>query len=281
MSKHKMNKCPWILVTGASSGIGKCVAEGLNDRGYKVIATVRKEADGEELAKAGVIVFKLDLGSTSSIENLLSEVKSLTSGQLFGLFNNAAFGQPGAVEDLSRQALREQFETNLFGTHELTRAIIPLMLAQGHGRIIQNSSILGFVAMPFRGAYNASKFALEGLTDTMRMELKGTGIEVVSIQPGPILSSFRQNSHAAYQRHIQMLQSRHDVRYKQMLERLTSEGAVVPFTLPADAVLKKVIKALESKHPRAHYHVTFPTSLFAVLKRILPYKLLQYLLMKI
>jgi short-subunit dehydrogenase len=197
------------------------------------------------------------------------------------LFNNGAFGQPGAVEDLTRDVLRFQFETNLFGTHELTNLIIPLMRQQGHGRIIYNSSILGLVAMRYRGAYNASKFALEGLADTLRLELHGTSIHISLIEPGPILSDFRTNSYALYKQNIVPENSFHKSAYEAMEARLQKEGAAVMFTLPAKAVANKVIHALEANRPKIRYYVTFPTYLFSILKRFLPASCLDFLVRKV
>ncbi|MEA2094340.1 MAG: SDR family NAD(P)-dependent oxidoreductase, partial [Pseudomonadota bacterium] len=190
------------------------------------------------------------------------------------------YGQPGAVEDLSRDVLRTQFETNLFGWHELTNRIIPIMRQQGHGRIIHNSSVLGFVALPFRGAYTASKYALEGLADTLRLELRGTDIHVSLVEPGPIESRFRANAFAAYQHNINPETSVHRDQYLRMEQRLTKEGPAVPFTLPPEAVLKKVIHALESRRPKARYYVTFPTYLFAVLKRLTTQRALDRILLR-
>jgi NAD(P)-dependent dehydrogenase (short-subunit alcohol dehydrogenase family) len=188
-----------ILITGCSSGIGHACALGLAERGWQVIASARKPSDVERLAQQGLSAVQLDLDDPDSIAAGLAEALALTGGRLDALFNNGAYGQPGAVEDLTRAVLSAQFETNLFGWHDLTRRVIPIMRGQGHGRIVQNSSVLGLVAMPFRGAYVASKFALEGLTDTMRQELVGSGIQVSLIEPGPILSRFRDNAFVAYQ----------------------------------------------------------------------------------
>lgn len=194
------------------------------------------------------------------------------------LFNNAAYGQPGAVEDLSREVIREQFETNLFGTLELTNLIVPIMRRQGHGRIIQCSSILGLVAMPYRGAYSASKFALESLSDTLRLELMGTNIQVALIEPGPIISRFRENAYAAYRKNIDKEKSFHRESYEATEKRLLTKGPVLPFTLPPEAVLKRVIHALESPKPKIRYYVTVPTYLMAALRRILPYRAIDWLL---
>lgn len=259
-----------VVITGCSSGIGRCVAAGLRERGYRVFATTRNKDDVVALERDGYESVQLDLTSSASITNAVEQIAQKAEGRIYSLFNNGAYGQPGAVEDLSRDVLREQFETNLFGTHELTRLIIPFMRAHGEGRIIQNSSVLGFVALRYRGAYCASKYALEGLTDAMRMELKETGIKVSIIEPGPIRSHFRQNAFASYQRNIDRGKSPHDVTYEEMERRLLMEGPAAPFTLGPEAVLKAVIHALESRRPRERYYVTFPTFLFAGLKRILP-----------
>ena len=269
-----------ILITGCSSGIGLGVAEGLKDRGYRVFASARKLTDVDRLSSAGLESLQLDLVDPVSIRTAVDDILGRTGGTLDALFNNGAYGQPGAVEDLSRDVLREQFETNLFGWHELTNRVIPVMRRQGHGRIIQNSSVLGFVALRFRGAYNASKYALEGLTDTLRLELAGSGIHVSLIEPGPIASRFRENAFRAYQRNINPDNSFHREKYLRMEARLTKQGAAVPFTLPPEAVLKKVIHALESKHPKARYYVTFPTYLFGFLKRVLSDRMLDRVLNK-
>jgi NAD(P)-dependent dehydrogenase (short-subunit alcohol dehydrogenase family) len=221
------------------------------------------------------------LANSQSIRQAIDHAIDLTEGRIDALFNNGAFGQPGAVEDLTRDVLRYQFETNLFGTHELTNLLIPLMRRQGHGRIIYNSSVLGLVAMRYRGAYNASKFALEGLADTLRQELYGTHIHISIIEPGPILSDFRKNSYALYKKNIDPSHSFHKGAYETMEARLQKEGAAVAFTLPAKAVADKVIHALEAKQPKMRYYVTFPTYLFAALKRILPMSWLDTLLRKV
>ena len=270
-----------ILITGCSSGIGLCVAEGLLRRGYRVFATARKQADVKILLNKGMESFQLDLDDSSSIKRAVHEVLNKTEGKLFALFNNGGFGQAGAVEDLRREVLREQFETNVFGYLELTNIILPTMRKQGYGRIIQNSSILGFISLPFRGAYIASKHALEGLSDTLRMELKGTNIFVSIIEPGPIEAKFRQNAYAKYKENIDAKSSHFHKQYEAMEERLTKETAPLPFTLPATAVLEKVLRVLESSKPKARYYVTTPTYIFAGLKRLLPGFLLEKLLINV
>jgi NAD(P)-dependent dehydrogenase (short-subunit alcohol dehydrogenase family) len=270
-----------ILITGCSSGIGYDAAVTLKNRGHQVIATARNPADVARLTAQGLISLQLDLADSVGIQQAVTQMLKLTDGRCDALFNNGAFGQPGAVEDLSRDVLRYQFETNLFGTHELTNLLIPVMREQGQGRIIYNSSVLGLVAMRYRGAYNASKFALEGLADTLRLELHGTGIHISLIEPGPILTNFRQNSFALYKKNIDAEHSLHKASYQAMEERLQREGEAVIFTLPPTAVTEKVIHALEANRPKIRYYVTFPTYLFAILKRILPMSWLDSLLRKV
>jgi NAD(P)-dependent dehydrogenase (short-subunit alcohol dehydrogenase family) len=276
-----MNPSKTILITGCSTGIGYTTAVELQKRGHNVLATARKPEDVSRLQQEGFTAMQLDLADSNSIQQAVEWTVELTDGKIDALFNNGAFGQPGAVEDLSRDVLRFQFETNLFGTHELTNLIIPLMRKQGHGRIIYNSSVLGLVAMTYRGAYNASKFALEGLADTLRLELHGTNVHISLIEPGPILSDFRKNAFVLFKKNIDPTHSHHKETYKAMEARLQKEGAAVPFTLPAQAVTKKVIHALEARQPKMRYYVTFPTYLFAFLKRILPMSWLDALLRKV
>jgi short-subunit dehydrogenase len=277
-NKLKTENQKTVLITGCSSGIGYCVATGLKQRGYRVIATARRQESVDQLKKEGFESLQLDLSESESIQQAFKQIMLLTDGKLYALFNNGAFGLPGAVEDLSRDNLKFQFETNVFGWLELTNLLIPVMRQQGFGRIIQNSSVLGFVAMPFRGAYNASKYAIEGLSDTLRLELKDTNIYISLIEPGPITSQFRANAVNALQQHIDIENSVHREKYLAVLERLNKKGPAVPFTLPPEAVLKRVLYALESKRPKPRYYVTFPTYLFAFLKRILSHRQLDYLL---
>jgi NAD(P)-dependent dehydrogenase (short-subunit alcohol dehydrogenase family) len=258
-----------VLITGCSSGIGYACAHGLSKRGYRVIASARREKDVRRLAEEGLAAVRLDLDDSDSIAEAVQDALTLTNGRLYGLFNNGAYGQPGAVEDLTRDVLRAQLETNLLGWHELTCRIIPVMRRQGEGRIVQNSSILGLIALPYRGAYVASKFALEGLTDTLRLELAGSGIQVSLIEPGPILSRFRANAHARFLANVDAEHSVHRDQYRAAEQRLLKEGPAAPFTLPPEAVLAKVIHALESPRPKPRYHVTVPTRIFGALRRLL------------
>ena len=270
-----------VFITGCSTGIGYTTAVELKKRGHRVICSARKKEDVARLQKEGFEALQLDLASSTSIQQAVEQLILICDGKIDALFNNGAFGQPGAVEDLSRDVLIQQFQTNFFGPHELTNLIIPLMREQGHGRIIYNSSVLGFVAMKYRGAYNASKFALEGLVDTLRIELHDTNIHISLVEPGPITSQFRKNAFALYKKNIDPSVSFHKETYLAMEERLQKEGPAAPFTLPAEAVAEKVIHALESKKPKVRYYVTFPTYLFGFLKRILPAAWLDVLLRKV
>jgi NAD(P)-dependent dehydrogenase (short-subunit alcohol dehydrogenase family) len=269
-----------ILITGCSTGIGAAVARGLRNRGWRVFATARKSADVARLNAEGLEGLVLDLDDTASIRAAVDDVLVRGGGTLDALFNNGGFGQVGAVEDLTRAALREQFETNLFGWVELTNRVIPAMRAQGHGRIVMNSSVLGYAAFPYRGAYSAVKFALEGLSDTLRLELRGSGIAVSLVEPGPIVSRFRENCLAHFEKHIAWQSSVHRISYEGQLARLKNPGPVAPFTLGPEAVLEKVIHALESPRPRARYPVTVPSVAFWWLKRLLSTRRMDQVLLR-
>ena len=268
-----------ILITGCSSGIGYCVAHGLQQRGHRVIASCRKAEDVERLQQEGLTCIQLDLDDSESIQQAVSQALTLADGRIDALFNNGAYGLAGAVEDLSREAIRAQFETNLFGWLELTNLLLPHMRQQGFGRIIQNSSVLGLVAMSYRGAYVASKYALEGLTDTLRLELAGTGIELSLIEPGPVESRFRQNAEAAFRKYINPEGSVHEQQYLAMEQRLQKQGNTTSFTLPPESVLDKVIHALEHKRPQPRYYVTTPTYIFGYLRRLLSSRMIDRMML--
>lgn len=263
-----------ILITGCSTGIGHHCALALKEEGWQVFATARREKDLQALQAQGLEAIPLDYTDQNSIDACVKMLLEKTDGKLDALFNNGAFGQPGAVEDLSTDVLRTQFEANFFGWHELTRQIIPVMRTQGHGRIIQCSSVLGFIPMTFRGAYIASKYALEGLTDTMRLELHSSGIHVSLIDPGPITSRFRENARIKFVDNIDIENSPFAERYKKRLSKLESELPDT-FELPPEAVLKKLRHALNASPPKPRYFVTFPTHLMAILKRLLPTRTLD------
>ncbi|CAN5643734.1 SDR family NAD(P)-dependent oxidoreductase [soil metagenome] len=267
-----------ILITGCSSGIGLDAARELNGRGWRVLATCRAEADCARLEAEGLESFPLDLADETSVAAGAAEALARSGGRIEALFNNGAYAIPGAVEDLPRAALRAIFETNLFGQIDLTARIIPAMRAQGSGRIVMNSSVLGFFALPYRGAYNASKFALEGITDTLRREMAGTGIAVVLIEPGPIATPFRANSVPHFERQIDWQGSARRADYEaRVLPRLYAETGGGRFELPPAAVTKVLIAALEARRPRTRYRVTLPTRASALLARLLPARLMDAL----
>lgn len=269
-----------ILITGCSTGIGYHTAHTLNKMGYRVIATCRKAEDVKRLRKEGLNCYLMDLADSDSIRSGVEQVLQATDGKIDALFNNGAFGLPGAVEDLSREAMLHQFQTNVFGTQELTNAVVKIMRQQGHGKILYNSSILGFAAMQYRGAYNASKFAIEGFADTLRLEVKRDNIQVSLIEPGPILSDFRKNAYEQFKRWIKVEGSAHQANYQAMIDRLETVGPSAPFTLGPEAVSDCVIHALQKPQAKIRYRVTVPTKVFAVLKRLLPNRWLDRLLIK-
>lgn len=268
-----------VLITGCSSGIGYDAAHGLRERGWRVFASCRKAEDCARLIAEGFESPLIDYQDTTTIEAGLAEVLEATGGRLDALFNNGAFASPGLVEDLPTDALRAIFEANFFGWHELTRRVIPVMRAQGHGRVVQNSSVLGLVTLPWRGAYNSTKFALEALTDTMRVEMHGTGLHFILIEPGPVTSKIRQNAITHFERWIDWEASPRAEEYRRGLKkRLYESSGPDPFELPASAVTKKLVHALESSRPRARYYVTTPTYIMGTLRRILPTRALDWVL---
>lgn len=268
----------FILITGCSSGIGLHLAQRLQQEGFKILATARKEVDVANLQNSGISAFQLDLASEHSIELAAQWALEQSDGQLYGLINNGAYGQTGAIEDLPTQALKDQFTTNLFGWHHLIRQVLPVMLRNNRGRIIQISSVLGLVAMKYRGAYTASKFALEGYTDTLRLELRDTAVRISLIEPGPIRSHFRTNALHKFLQHIDVADSRHKAVYQQTLQRLQNPEPKNPFTLEPEACVAPVLHALRRHIPRNRYGVTTPTLVFALLRRILPTRWLDSIL---
>ena len=261
-----------ILITGCSSGIGLDGARTLKARGWRVFATARKAEDVDRLEDEGFESLRLDHTNPETIRNALAAVTERTGGKLDAIFANGAYGLPAAAEDLPTQALREMFEANFFGVHELTRQVLPIMRAQGHGRLVYNSSGFGFAAYPWRAAYVATKFALEGYADTLRLEFHGTEIHPVLIEPGPIATAFRRNSRPHFERWIDWQASpRREAYERDVLPRLYDDsGKGDRFQLGPEAVSKALIHAVEARRPKARYPVTVPTRVATVLKRLLP-----------
>lgn len=272
-----------VLITGCSSGIGLDAARAMKARGWRVFAACRQEADCERLRAEGFESPQLDYADTASIARALDEVLKATGGRLEALFNNGAFATPGAVEDLPTDALRAIFEANFFGWHELARRVLPVMRAQGGGRLVQCSSVLGFTPMPWRGAYVATKYALEGLTHVLRMEMSGTGVEVILIEPGPITTNFRRNAARNFERWIDWQASPRADQYRHVLRKRLYASAEHRdrFELPPSAVTRRLIHALESPRPRPRYFVTSPTWAMAVAGRLLPSRALHWLLARL
>lgn len=264
-----------VLITGCSSGIGLASARTMKERGWRVFATARTPEDLARLKdEHGLESLHLDYTEAESIAAAADYVLDATNGEITALFNNGAYGQPGAVEDVPPQALRAQFEANVIGWHDLTRRLIPAMRARHEGRIVQCSSVLGLIAAPYRGAYCASKFAVEALSDALRMELDGSGIQVSVIEPGPIATRFIEHALEAYRRNIDMENSPHSEIYRVRLAQM-EKGGQTTFKLPPEAVVKKLIHALEAKRPKPRYYVTFPTYAVAFLRRVLPVRALD------
>ncbi|GAB5433813.1 MAG: SDR family NAD(P)-dependent oxidoreductase [Epibacterium sp.] len=270
-----------LLITGCSSGIGHAAAHDMRARGWRVFASCRQQRDCDRLRAEGFESPRIDYTDAQSIQSGLAEVLAATGGMLDALFNNGAHGLPGAVEDLPTKALREIFETNVFGWHELIRQVIPVMRAQGHGRIVQNSSVLGLVTYPWRGAYAATKFAIEGLSDTLRLELTGSGIEVILIEPGPVTSKIRENAIPHFEKHIDWKNSPIRDRYEgSLLKRLYHSSGPDAFELPPSAVSRKLAHALEARRPKPRYYVTTPTYIAGTLRRILSTRAIDRILLR-
>lgn len=270
-----------ILITGSSSGIGYDAAHGLRAAGWRVFASCRKEADCERLRAEGLESPRIDYADSASIESGLAEVLEATGGTLDALYNNGAYGSPGAVEDVPRAALREIFETNLFGVHELTIRVIPVMRAQGHGRILNCSSVLGYVGLRWRGPYVATKHAMEGLTDVLRIEMADTPIKVILIEPGLITTKFRENGIAHFEKWIDTENSARKEQYEVLRKRIYSEAGPGRLDAPPSAVTRQLIRALEAPRPRARYRVTRLAHVVMVLRRLLPTRASDWILRRV
>jgi NAD(P)-dependent dehydrogenase (short-subunit alcohol dehydrogenase family) len=267
-----------ILLTGASSGIGAYCTRALKADGWRVFATARKEKDIAALRSEGVEAFYLDYREPESIAALVAAVLERADGRLDALYNNGAHAQAGAVEDLPVEALREQFEANVFGWHDLTRRIIPIMRAQGHGRLVHCSSILGMMPARFRGAYCASKYAVEGLMLSLRQELVDSGVHVSLIEPGPVVSDIHRNGMNWFLKHVDYAGSVHKTGYRKQLEQLRAGAGHSSMQANPDVVYRALRHALLSRRPRPHYVVTVPAKAGVLLRRLLPASLLYRVL---
>lgn len=267
-----------ILISGCSSGIGLTAATTLKARGWRVLATARKPADLAALEKQhGLEAFELELSDLASVARCADAVMARTGGKLDALYNNAAYGIIGAMEDITGGVLRKHLDVNVIGTHELTRRMIPAMRKQGHGRIITCSSVLGLVSGPYRGAYSASKYAVEAMTDALRYELKGTGIHVSLLQPGPIKTEFLPSTLAQFKATIDADNSPHKAVYEKRLAAMANDTSSF-LKLGPEAVVKRLVHALESPHPKARYMISPHTYAISILRRVLPGRALDMLL---
>lgn len=253
-----------VFVTGCSTGIGRATARLLRQHGWRVLAGARKPADLESLAKEGFTPVEIDLANPASVEAAARAVSKSTDGLLGALVNNAGFGQPGALEDVSRDVLRSQFEVNVFGLQDLTNRLLPAMIKAENGRIVHISSVLGKVAIPLMGAYCAAKHAVEALADAQRVELRETGVGLIVVEPGPITSEFRNTAAAIGQ---STLRKQTRIPMPDMSKRTDGSGA---FTLPPEAVARKIVHALESSNPKRRYRVTIPAYGVPLAKALLP-----------
>ncbi|MFD1343723.1 SDR family NAD(P)-dependent oxidoreductase [Litorisediminicola beolgyonensis] len=269
-----------LLITGCSSGIGYDAAKLMQARGWRVFAACRRDEDCARLREEGFESPLIDYERPETFEAALAEVLDATGGTLDAVFHNGAYAIPGPLEDVPAEAMRAIFAANFLGWHDLNNRILPVMRRQGHGRVVLNSSVLGFVGTKWRGAYVATKFALEGWADVLRLEMAPENIQVVLIEPGPIESDFRKNAVKAFERWIDWEASPRAEDYRaRLLDRLY-KGSSGRMTLPARAVSEVLFTALDSPSPRARYRVTTPTHAMAVAKRLLPPGVMDWLLSK-
>ena len=267
-----------ILISGCSSGIGLTAAATLKQRGWRVLATARKPEDLERLERQiGVEAFEMELSDLGSINRCADAVLAKTGGKLDALYNNAAYGIVGAMEDISGDVLRRHLDVNVIGTHELTRRFVPVMRAQGHGRIVTCSSVLGLVSGPYRGAYCASKYAVEAMTDAMRYELKGSGISVSLLEPGPIKTQFLPSTLKQFSATIDVANSPHKAEYERRLTAMADDRSS-RLKLGPEAVVKSLVHALESPRPRVRYRISPHTYAISALRRVLPGRMLDIVL---
>jgi len=267
-----------IVITGCSTGIGLETAKYLKIQGLNVYPTAREQKDVDMLLDLGFKnAMKLDVRDSSEISSVIQRVVE-NDNKIDIWFNNAGYGQVGAIEDLPTDILKEQFDTNVFGLHECTRQIIPIMRKQGYGKIIQHSSVLGLISLFGRGAYNASKYAIEGLTDTLRLELHNTDIHVSLLNTGPVTSNFRNTAMRKLKENIDIKNSIFKEQYQ---KNLSADKSTVPFNEEADSVAKVVHQIILSKKPKPRYYITKATYILGYLKRILSTSLLDRVLLKI
>ena len=270
-----------ILITGCSSGIGKNVAITLHNKGWRVFATCRSKTDCTFFKKLGIESFPLDLLKEESINCAVNLVKEKTKSQLDVLFNNGAYAIPGAIQDIPRSAMREIFEVNVFGQIDLINRCIPLMMSSDYPKIINCSSVLGFMSLPYRGLYSATKYSLEALTDALRRENYNNKIRFVLIQPGPINTNIKKKSIKHFEKWIDWKKSIHQKTYEnKVIKRLYDNNykdTLNNYELKPDAVTKIIIKVLNSKNPKVRYKITMQTKIAQFMIKIFPTNLLDWI----
>ena len=269
-----------ILITGCSSGIGKDVAITLHNKGWRVFATCRSKTDCTFFTKLGIESFPLDLLKEESINCAVNLVKEKTKSQLDVLFNNGAYAIPGAIQDIPRSAMREIFEVNVFGQIDLINRCIPLMMNSDYPKIINCSSVLGFISLPYRGLYSATKYSIEALTDALRRENYDSKIKFVLIQPGPINTDIKKKSIKHFEKWIDWKKSIHKKTYEnKVIKRLYDNNYKDSFNsyeLQPDEVTKILINVLNSKKPKARYKITIQTKIAQIMIKLLPTNTLDW-----
>ena len=269
------------LITGCSTGIGLATAHRLREKDWRVIASARKSADVEKLARDGFAAIQLDVADANSVREAVRETMRLVDGKLGALVNNAGFGQAGALEDISRTALRYQFEVNVFGLQDLTNQLLPDMIKSGSGRIVHVSSVLGKLVLPMYGAYCASKHAVEALADAQRVELRETGVGVILVEPGPITTEFRRNAARMVREKVSGAATDYSGYYDEEVEgRIKLAKAESLISKPPEAVASVIERALTSNRPQTRYTVTLPAHIGPGLRKIIPDALYDRLVAK-
>jgi NAD(P)-dependent dehydrogenase (short-subunit alcohol dehydrogenase family) len=256
-----------VLITGCSSGIGKATAARLAGHGWDVYATARRPETLTELADAGCHTLALDVTDEASMVDAVDAVKA-EAGRIDALVNNAGYSQSGAAETLDLDDVRRQFETNVFGLLRMSQLVLPTMRDQGDGRIVNISSMGGKLVFPGGGAYHATKYSVEALSDAMRFEVAGFGIKVVIIEPGLITTNFDQAA-------VDSMDLHDPGPYAHFNQRVASSttdaysGPMKRLGGPPEAVATVIEKALTTRRPRPRYTVTPSAKLSMITRRMM------------
>jgi NAD(P)-dependent dehydrogenase (short-subunit alcohol dehydrogenase family) len=259
-----------VLITGCSTGIGRETAEHLVSRRWRVYATARRLESIKELGEAGCKILELDVTDDESMRAAVAEVED-RDGAVFALVNNAGYGQEGAVEEVSMNDVRRQFETNVFGLARMTQLVLPGMRRQGAGRIVNISSMGGKLTFPGGGAYHASKYAVEALSDALRFEVRGFGVHVSVVEPGTIKTRFGDTATSSVE-HLQDPESPYAAFNQVLVERINDayEGKLARFAAPPEAVAKVIAKAISARRPRTRYRVTLAARMMLATRKVMP-----------